>query len=92
MARNQAERIGEVLGVAEVDCKYGIGIAQQMIQNAKDVENLSEGQARMLKIILKKRDKEIGGKMKGKATAAAKPCERPRGMGGSGLGAEMGTG
>jgi len=87
VARTQAERIGEVLGVAEVDCKYGIGIAEQMNQDTREVVNISDDQAKVLKNILKKKDEEAGGKMKGKATAtaASKPYERPD----TGMGADM---
>ena len=89
VVRGQGERIGEVLGAAEVECKYGIGTAEQMKQNANKVENILNDQARLLKNILK-RDEEQGGKMKG--TVAAKLYERPSDLGSSGLGADMGGG
>ena len=90
VARAQAERIGEALGVAEVDCKFGVGTAEHLKQSANDLENISDDQARVLKNILKKRDEEQGGGMEGKATAVAKHHERPGEMYSSVMGARMG--
>jgi len=71
----------EALKHAELDCRYGVGTADQLYDHAAEVSYMSDGEAKALKELLKKRAEAAAGtdgKGKGKFVPN-KPYERPPG-------------
>jgi len=69
----------EALKHAELDCRYGVGTADQLYDHAAEVSYMSDGEAKALKDLLKKRaEAAAGADGKGKSKFIPnKPYERP---------------